>query len=47
MYFDVLILEDVNHTMILCVFDRMEKQHGKLLSDGIRKMLQMQSGHSL
>ena len=27
MYFDVLILEDVNHTWILFVFDRMEKQH--------------------
>ena len=27
MYFDLLILEDVNHTWILFVFDRMEKQH--------------------
>ena len=33
MYFDVLILEDVNHTWILCVFDRVEKQHWKSLSD--------------
>ena len=27
MYFDVLILEDVTHTWILCVFDRKEKLH--------------------